>query len=154
MTRRDTGEWRPRPKSLNYLNSLLAARELAPLRRHPADEGLMLDDAGRVSEGVFSNVFWSRAGVVFKPHENTGCLPGIGRARLLSGLRTAGVRVEEVETGPAALRDADAVAMVSCVRGVVPVAGIFSPDSKVYWESGDVTSVALRPLQLAFGVPG
>lgn len=136
-TRRDTGEWSPRPKSLNYLNSLLAARELAPRRRHPADEGLMLDAAGNLCEGVFSNIFWVKAGVVFTPAESTGCLPGIGRTHLITGLRASGIRVEETVSPPETLRDADAVAMVSCVRDVVPVARIPDATGKSYWESGD-----------------
>lgn len=150
-TTRDTGEWRPRPKSLNYLNTLLAARELATLRDHPADEGLMLDAAGNVSEGVFANIFWVRDGVVFTPHEDTGCLPGIGRLRLLTQLRRTGVPVEEVSAGVDALTWADAVAMVSCVRGVVPVARITDVAGEAYWKSGDAASVALAPLVRAFG---
>ncbi len=149
-TSRDTGEWRPRPKSLNYLNTLLAARELSTLRGHPADEGLMLDAAGNVSEGVFANIFWVREGVVFTPHEDTGCLPGIGRARMLTQLRRAGVPVEEVSVGVEALTFADAVAMVSCVRGVVPVARITDVPGDSYWKSGDGSVVALAPLIVAF----
>lgn len=149
-TTRDTGEWRPRPKSLNYLNTLLAARELVTLREHPADEGLMLDASGSVSEAVFANLFWVRDGVVYTPHEDTGCLPGVGRARLLTQLRRSGVPVEEVSAGVDALTWADAVATVSCVRGVVPVARITDVAGEPYWKSGDAAGAALEPLVRAF----
>jgi 4-amino-4-deoxychorismate lyase len=150
-TLRDTGEWSPRPKSLNYLNTLLAARELATLRDHPADEGMMLDARGHVSEGVFANILWVREGVVFTPREDTGCLPGIGRAHLLARLREAGVKVAEVAAGVDALTWADAVAMVSCVRGVVPVARITDVAGEPYWKSGDTFEAALAPVIRAFG---
>lgn len=133
-TVRDRGEWRPRPKSLNYLNSLLASRELAPLRNHPADEGVLCDPEGRVSEGVFANLFRVRGDVVATPHEDTGCLPGIGRARLISRLRERGVTVEEVLEPAELFFDADAVAMVSCVRGVVPVARLLGSDGRILRE--------------------
>lgn len=149
-TVRDTGEWSPRPKSLNYLNTLLAARELAPHRRHPADEGLICDARGFMSEGVFSNLFWVKTGVVFTPHESTGCLPGIGRAHLLTKLRASGVRVEESESSPTALLHADAIAMVSCVRGVVPVARVVDSDGVPYWEPGDDSAGELERLITVF----
>lgn len=149
-TVRDTGEWSPRPKSLNYLNTLLASRELAPLRRHPADEGLLCDARGFLSEGVFSNIFWVNAGVVFTPAETTGCLPGIGRALVMTNLRASGICVKETESSPAALLDADAMAMVSCVRGVVPVARITATSGETYWKPGDAAVAALEPLFAAF----
>lgn len=130
-TVRDTGEWRPRPKSLNYLNSLLAARELAPRRRHPADEGLLCDARGRVAEAVFSNVFWVREdGVVETPHEDTGALPGVGRAAVLSGLRRAGIAVCEVTVAPEALARARCAYLVSSVRGVVAVGSLAGRDGR------------------------
>ena len=133
-TRRTPGEWTPRPKSLNYLNSLLASRELAPRRKHPADEGLMLDAGGRMAEGVFANLVWIRDGVVHTPHEDTGRLPGIGLAHLTNRLRGAGVEIREDFATTEDLLSADAVAMVSCVRGVVPVKALFSSDDKIIRE--------------------
>lgn len=149
-TPRDTGEWRPRPKSLNYLNSLLAARELAPRRTHPADEGLLFDAGGRVCEGVFTNLFWVRGKVVFTPHENTGLLPGVGRAHLLHRLRADGVPVEEVEAGVEELARADAVATVGSVRGVTPVARILGAGGAPVWRAAN-DAAGLRALLRAWG---
>ncbi len=149
-TPRDTGEWRPRPKSLNYLNSLLAARELAPRREHPSDEGLLFDASGRVCEGVFTNLFWVRGKVVFTPHEDTGLLPGVGRAHLLRNLRAAGIAVEEVAVGFEELAHADAVATVGSVRGVTPVARIVGAGGVPVWRA-DNAAAGLRTLLRAWG---
>lgn len=150
-TVRDTGEWRPRPKSLNYLNSLLASRELAPLRRTPSDEGLLLDACGRVSECVFRNIFWVTGGVVVTPHEDTGALPGVGRAHLLAGLHRLGVPTMEAGVGPAELVRADTVAVVSCVRGVTPVNEIFGFDGAVLRRASPADAEGLALLREAWG---
>lgn len=149
-TPRDTGEWRPRPKSLNYLNSLLAARELAPRREHPSDEGLLFDADGRVCEGVFTNLFWVRGKVVFTPHESTGLLPGVGRAHLLHRLRADGIPVEEVEAGFEELAHADAIATVGSVRGVTPVARILGAGGTPVWQATN-DAAGLRTLLRTWG---
>lgn len=66
----------PQIKSLNYLNHILAHFEVV---HAGADEGLMLNDQGYVTECVVDNLFVVRSGVVLTPPTNVGALDGITR---------------------------------------------------------------------------
>ncbi len=67
----------PRVKSLNYLTSVLAKREA---RLRGADEALLLNAAGLVTEASVANVFMVRDGVLRTPPANDGALEGVTRA--------------------------------------------------------------------------
>ncbi len=66
----------PQIKSLNYLNHIMAHLEVA---HAGADEGLMLNDQGYITECVVDNLFVVRNGVVVTPPCNVGALDGITR---------------------------------------------------------------------------
>ena len=59
----------PQIKSLNYLNHILAHLEVL---HAGADEGLMLNDQGLVTECVVDNFFIVQDGVVLTPPTNCG----------------------------------------------------------------------------------
>lgn len=66
----------PQIKSLNYLNHILAHLEVL---HAGADEGLVLNDSGYVTECVVDNFFIVVNGVVLTPPTNSGALNGITR---------------------------------------------------------------------------
>lgn len=66
----------PQIKSLNYLNHILAHFEVT---HAGADEGLMLNDQGYITECVVDNFFIVQDGKVVTPPTNVGALHGITR---------------------------------------------------------------------------
>lgn len=105
----------PAVKSGNYLNNILALAEAR--RRDPrADEALMCNVAGHITEGSTSNVFVVKRGVVTTPFLEDGILDGITRRKIMSLIAVA-----ETHVWPGDVRDADEVFLSSSVRGVLPV---------------------------------
>ncbi len=82
----------PAIKSLNYLNNILAKIEV---NRAKADEGLMLNQAGLVSEATGDNVFVIRDGKLYTPPLAAGILCGITRDAVIELARAAGIEVVE-----------------------------------------------------------
>ncbi len=82
----------PRIKSLNYLNNIMATLEV---NRTDAQEGLMLNSEGYVTECIVDNFFLIDGGVIFTPPTSTGALKGITRDTVMELAREAGYVVEE-----------------------------------------------------------
>ncbi|PGT90930.1 MULTISPECIES: aminodeoxychorismate lyase [Bacillaceae] len=74
--RRNTPEGKERLKSHHYLNNILGKREL---QATPNLEGIFLTEKGYVAEGIVSNIFWVKEGIVYTPSLETGILNGITR---------------------------------------------------------------------------
>jgi branched-chain amino acid aminotransferase len=81
-----------RVKSLNYLNNVLAIIEA---NRAGAEEGLMLDQAGFVSECTVDNIFFVKQGVIRTPAAHHSILLGITRDSIIDIARRADYAVEE-----------------------------------------------------------
>ncbi len=82
----------PRIKSLNYLNNILATLEV---NRSDAQEGLMLNADGYVTECIVDNFFLVDNGVIVTPPTSTGALKGITRDTVIELAREAGYTVDE-----------------------------------------------------------
>jgi branched-chain amino acid aminotransferase len=67
-------------KSLNYLDNVLARREAAAAG---ADDGLLLNTAGRLASASAGNLFLVRQRTLLTPPLSEGVLPGITRAVVL-----------------------------------------------------------------------
>lgn len=119
--RNDTRALAPASKTGNYLNNVLA---LVEARRAGADDAVLLNAAGHVTEATTSNVFWVRGGEVHTPSHACGILAGITRTLLIWSLRSEGVPVHEGEFSPGSLRAADEVFLTGTIRGVSPVVRI------------------------------
>ena len=112
----------PAWKTGNYLNNILALREA---RARGADEVLMLNLAGELTEAAVSNVAFVQKGVVLTPPLSAGILGGITRALLLAEVAPqAGVAVRETAVRPADLAGMDECFLLSTTKDVVPVAAI------------------------------
>ncbi len=122
-TRRNTPETRVRMKSLHYMNNVVAKRELAASSgSSPAGaEGLMLTREGWLAEGIVSNVFFAKDGVIRTPSLDTGILPGITRAAVLELARSLGMLTEEGLYTWDDLLDADEAWLTNSVQELVPV---------------------------------
>ncbi len=126
-TRRDGGEWLPRPKSLNYANAMLGARELERREGMPADEGLFLSREGDwVVETARQNVAWMADDCLCYPEGALGAVAGT----CLEWVLSQGVRAEPRRTGLEELLRADAILVCNAVRGVTPVCEVWSADDR------------------------
>ncbi|MBC2596072.1 aminotransferase class IV [Ruficoccus amylovorans] len=140
-TRRDSGEQRPRGKSLAWLNSLFAWRELQA-NGEPGEQGLMLDVRGSICEGVTCNIFWIQDGALCTPSLDTGLLAGVHRGHLLELAQGAGVEVREGEWPLSVLEQAQAVGVINAATGPVSVREILGLDGKPLWRRNAVAPAA------------
>ncbi len=108
----------PEAKTGNYLNSVLATAEA---RRLGAYEAILLDGAGRVTEGASSNVFAVVGGVLLTPPLDVGILGGITRRALIGLARAEGRRVLELPFTASLFQEADEACITSSIREIVPV---------------------------------
>jgi branched-chain amino acid aminotransferase len=108
----------PRAKTGNYMNNVLALHEA---HLAGADDAVMLNDRGEVTEGTTSNVYVVLRGVVVTPPLDAGILKGTTRTRVIDLCARNQISLEERPLLPADLRAADEVFLSSSVRGVMPV---------------------------------
>jgi len=143
--RNDPQSLNPNAKTGNYLNNVLAAVEA---RRRGADDAIMLNAAGHLTEGTTSNLFFVQAGVVHTPALKAGILEGITRAQVIRMLGAEGIECREGFYTPKDLRAAEEVFITSTTRDVVPV---YEVDEEVVGE-GEAGPVA-RLLHARFARP-
>jgi len=110
----------PTVKHLNYLTNVLA---LMQADNWGADEALMLDTNGNVSEGSADNVFVYRKGTVYTPPVINN-LPGITRNVVIDILKELGYEVKEQNLGLAEVMTADEVFLSGTAAEVAPVSEI------------------------------
>jgi branched-subunit amino acid aminotransferase/4-amino-4-deoxychorismate lyase len=88
---------------------------LAEARAHGADEPLLANERGEVTEGARTNLIVELDGARFTPALDCGLLPGIARARLL-----ASGRVRERVLRREDLHRATRLWLVNSLRGCIP----------------------------------
>jgi branched-chain amino acid aminotransferase len=117
-------------KSLNYLNSVLAKIEAT---ESGADDALMLDRNGFVSEATTTNLFIVKDGEISTPPSSAGILPGVTRKRIMKLARELGYGVAERELTPYDVTNADEAFLTGTLGEIVPlvkVKGIEIGDGK------------------------
>ncbi len=107
-----------RVKSLNYLNSVLAKLEA---KQRGADEALLLNARGHISEAAVANIFVLRGKTLLTPPTSDGCLEGITRQAVMELAAARGYSVVERSIGRADLFAADEVFLTGSGAGVVAV---------------------------------
>ena len=108
-------------KSLNYLNSILAKLEAISAG---ADDAIMLDNRGFVSEATGENVFIVKNGKITTPPPTSGVLLGITRNCIIELARKLGYEVMERELTPFELITADEVFLTGTAAEIVPVESV------------------------------
>lgn len=104
-------------KTLNYL-FYLTAREWA--KKKGADEGIVMNDDGTISEGTTSNIFYRKKDIVYTP-TSLHYLMGIMEKQVMTVLENQGVKIEKIPTTPKMLTDADEVFLTNSLITVIPV---------------------------------
>ena len=107
-----------RAKTHNYLNGVLARLEL---RVTDADEAMLVDADGHVTEGATSNLFFVRDNALRTPSLDGPVLPGITRRVVLELAREEGIPVEEGQYTPEEIRSADEVFLTNSTWELRPV---------------------------------
>lgn len=124
---RNTPEGTERLKSHHYLNNVLAKREIASATD---SEGIFLTKEGFLSEGIVSNIFWYRDGILYTPDIETGILNGITRRFVIAMAREAGLDVREGFYNQEEAESADEMFLTNSIQEIVPVtsfSGVYYP---------------------------
>ncbi|PEM64824.1 aminodeoxychorismate lyase [Bacillus pseudomycoides] len=116
--KRNTPEGTFRLKSHHYLNNILGKREIGNVVNK---EGIFLTEAGYVAEGIVSNLFFVKEGVLYTPSLETGILNGITRAFIIRIAEVLGVRVEEGLFTQKELLSANEVFVTNSIQEIVPL---------------------------------
>lgn len=107
-------------KHLNRLEQVLIRTHL---EQTDADEALVLDSEGFITECCAANLLWRKGRDVFTPSLEQAGVNGIMRQFCLQQLAHAGFRVVEVKAKEEALLSADEVVICNALMPVVPVRG-------------------------------
>ncbi|WP_297990884.1 aminodeoxychorismate lyase [Anoxybacillus sp.] len=133
--RRNTPEGYIRLKSHHYLNNILGKREIG---KDAHVEGIFLTQDGFVAEGIVSNIFWAKDGVVYTPSVQTGILNGVTRMFVIDLLCSWGIHVQEGFYVLQHLKEADEIFLTNSIQEIVPVCRL---DGDVYpGKCGEITS--------------
>ncbi len=112
----------PAWKTGNYLNNILCLREA---RGRGADEVVILNLAGEITEAAVSNLAFVQNGTLVTPPLAAGILAGITRGLLLETIAArAGVTAREAVMRPEDLARMEECLLLSSTKDVTPVAAI------------------------------
>lgn len=139
--RNDQRALAPAAKTGNYLNNILALLEAQQLG---ADDALMLNPQGQVTEATTSNLWIVKAGTVYTPALESGILSGITRYFLLQILQEQQIPYKEVLLTPEELWSAEEALLSSSVRLLMPVRQI--DDYELPHCPGEITQLLWQEL--------
>jgi len=111
----------PRVKSLNYLNHILARLEA---NHAGADEAILLNAQGHVTEGSTDNIFIIRDGCILTPPVSDGALQGITREIIFELAGELGFECHARTLAPYDLYTADECFLSGTAMELIPVAEI------------------------------
>ena len=103
-------------KNGNKLVNILAKREA---EQGGADEAVLLNTSGHITETASCNIFWIEAATVHTPPVALGALAGVTREFVAQLARNEGWEVKETEAGLDRLQQADGVFLTTSGLGIV-----------------------------------
>ena len=121
IMRNHPGSVNPIIKSNNLLNNAIAMQQA---KQRGAEEALMRNYRGELSECSQSNFFIVRQGRVLTPRSESGLLEGITRAYILEITAAEGIPASEETLVPGDLDTADEAFITGTTREVTPVVRI------------------------------
>lgn len=111
----------PRAKTHNYLNLIVG--DLEAKAANPQAWGVLLDSDGHIAEGIGSNFFLVRDGILLTPRSRQ-VLPGISRATIIELAEKAGIALEETDIDLFDAYTADEAFLTSTSLCICPVASV------------------------------
>lgn len=79
-------------KTLNFLPYIQAGIEK---KRRKADEIVLTDPQGHISEASSSNIFWGKSDSLFTPALETGCIDGVMRKQIIKFCDSENIKITE-----------------------------------------------------------
>jgi len=125
----------PRLAGLKHLNRLEQVLARAEWQDPAFAEGLMRDTSGRVIEGVFSNIFLAKDGVLTTPALHRSGVAGVMRAEIIEQARELRLEVQVLDLALEQLLSADEVFLCNSLYGIWPVRGLMDH----VWPAGPLT---------------
>lgn len=117
--KRNLPETDARLKSHHFGNNIAAKMELQT--SYPDAEGIFLTKEEYVAEGITSNVFWVKNGIIYTPSENTGILLGITRQWVIAMAKRMGYEVKEGCFALSELIQAEELFLTNSIQEIVAV---------------------------------
>lgn len=111
----------PRAKTHNYLNLIVA--DLEAKAQDEEAWSVLLDTNGHLAEGIGSNIFLVRDGMVMTPQEHL-VLPGVSRQTVIELCGQLGIRCREADLDLYDAATADEIFMTSTSLCICPVRSI------------------------------
>lgn len=108
----------PNVKTGNYLNNVLAKVEANKLG---AQDAIMVNHSGHLTEGTTSNLFFIREGHIYTPSLDCGLLSGITREMVIQLSGENGFHIEEGKWPGEELNDADEIFLTGTIKKIMPV---------------------------------
>ncbi len=118
ITRRDLRWGRVDIKSLNLMANMMAKKEA---QECGADEAVLVNDRGVMTEGASSSLFIARRGTVITRENGPHILPGVTREIAIECAEEAGLRVRECAYTLDEFRSADEAFLTGTTLGICPV---------------------------------
>lgn len=105
-------------KSTSYIGSALAKIEAAG---QGADEALLLNEDGYLTEGGSSNIFFVRSSRLVTPSIQSGILPGITRELVMELAEEQEISVTEGTVGVAIIRQCEEAFLTGSIMEIMPM---------------------------------
>ena len=146
--RRNSPEGAWRLKSFHYMNNIMAKQELTTYPWAIGAEGLFLNQAGVIAEGIVSNLFFIKQGKCYTPHSSTGILSGITRQKVIELAEQMSIPMEQGLYSWEELISADEIFLTNSIQELVPVTALFDLEGKQHTISkaaiGEITEQLLQ----------
>ena len=120
-TTHNSTEHSARYKSHYFGNNILASFEVQNIEK---TEGFLLNTRGHIAEGITSNIFWVRDGILYTPSLSTGINPGVTRQWVIHTAKRFGYRVVEEIFFPQELLNAFECFVTNSIDELVPISNI------------------------------
>lgn len=137
VLRNDIKSTNPNAKSGNYLNNVMAMNEA---KKMGADDAIMVNQKGEITEGTTFNIWTVKDGKVYTPSAHSGLLKGITRGKVLALCKHNNIAYEEAVITPEQILAADEIFITSSTKGIVPVARLNDSFYQQFSEKSSVTS--------------
>ena len=108
----------PAVKTGNYLNNVLARIEA---KRMGAEDAIMGNSMGQLTEGTTSNLFFVKEGRLLTPIKECGILSGITREKIIQIAYKNGITLEEGKWSSEELFNAEEIFLSGTVKKIMPV---------------------------------
>ncbi len=111
----------PGMKTSTFVESMFIRRQA---RLHGADDALLMNEQGFLTESTFANAFLVTKNVIKTPRLGGGFLPGITRGVVLELAAKKGIQLAETDISAEDLMNAEEIFLANSLIEIMPVTGI------------------------------